>query len=322
MKQIILTLFAVFGLLTFNSCKKDESTPKPTAEFTFTGGGCTAPCAVLFDNTSKDATSYSWNFGDGTNSSDKSPTKTYNTGGTYTVQLTATGSGGASTTSKQILIQQSVQAQLPVANFTFSGNGTAPSTVSFSNTSTNATGYNWDFGDGSSSTSLNPTHTYTTGGAFSVILTATNSAGNNQITKIVNITAPPTKVKITKVTVTDLPFLTSGGASWDFSGGPDVFFNITNQLNNILLNGTTSRISDVTSAMLPLSWTLTSAYEITDFGAARYIDLWDFDSPDADDYIGYVGFLMSNYTSAANPYPATVTQTQNGITVKLDLIWQ
>jgi hypothetical protein len=59
MKQLIFTLFAVFGLLTFNSCKKDESTPKPTAEFTFTGGGCTAPCAILFDNTSKEATNYS-----------------------------------------------------------------------------------------------------------------------------------------------------------------------------------------------------------------------------------------------------------------------
>ena len=222
MKQIIFTLFAVFGLLTFNSCKKDESTPKPTAEFTFTGGGCTAPCAILFDNTSKEATNYSWDFGDGTNSTDKSPTKTYNIGGTYTVQLTATGSGGTSTISKQILIQQSVQAQLPEANFTFSGNGTAPSTVSFSNTSTNATSYSWDFGDGSSSTSFNPSHTYTAGGAFSVILTATNAAGNNQITKIVNITPPPTKVKISKVTVVNMPFLTSGGASWDFSGGPDL----------------------------------------------------------------------------------------------------
>jgi len=305
MKQIILTLFTVFGLLTFSSCKKDESTPKPTAEFTFTGGGCTAPCAVLFDNTSKDATTYSWDFGDGTNSTDKSPSKTYNTGGTYTVQLTATGTGGSSTTSKQILIQQSVQAQLPVANFTFSGNGTAPSTVSFLNTSTNAISYNWDFGDGSSSSNENPTHNYTTGGAFSVILTATNAAGNNQITKTVNIAAAPTKVKITKVTITAMPFLTSGGSSWDFSGGPDVFFNIEDQLSNVLLSGSASKINDVTSAMLPLSWTFTSAYEISDFGASRFIKLWDFDSPDADDLIGYVGFLMSNYTSGVNPYPSS-----------------
>ena len=64
------------------------------------------------------------------------------------------------------------------------------------------------------------------------------------------------------------------------------------------------------------------AYEISDFGASRFIKLWDFDSPDADDLIGYVGFLMSNYTSGVNPYPSSVTQTQNGITVTLDLTWQ
>jgi len=323
MKKSLFLLTALIGLMTINSCKKDEPTPKPTVDFAYTGGGCTAPCAVLFENKTKDAATYSWDFGDGTNSIELNPTKTYNVGGTYTVTLTATGEGGTASSSKQVLIQQSTQSQLPTANFTFSGGGcVAPCNVSFTNTSSNATSYSWDFGDGTTSTSANPSKTYTTGGAFSVILTATNAAGNNQITKIVNVAAPPTKVKITKVTITNMPFVDGNGSSWDFSSGPDVFFNIIDQASTVLVNGTSSRINDVTASMLPLSWNFTTPFEITDFNVSRFIDVWDFDTPDADDNIGYVGFVMNNYTSGSNPYPTSVTQTQNGITVKLDLVWQ
>lgn len=323
MKKVFFLVTAIIGLITTNSCKKDEPKPKPTVDFAYTGGGCTAPCAVLFENKSKDASTYSWDFGDGTNSNEVSPTKTYNVGGTYTVTLTATGEGGTATTSKQVLIQQSTQSQLPKANFTFSGGGcVAPCNVSFTNTSSNATSYSWDFGDGTNSTSANPSKTYTTGGAFSVILTATNAAGNNQITKIVNIGSPPTKVKITKVTITNMPFVDGSGSSWDFLDGPDVFFNITDQLSTVLVDGTSSRVSDATESMLPLSWNFTTPFEITDFNVSRFIDVWDYDTFDADDNIGYVGFVMNNYTSGSNPYPTSVTKTQNGITVQLDLVWQ
>ncbi|MCB9244947.1 MAG: PKD domain-containing protein [Flavobacteriales bacterium] len=322
MRKLLFLLF-LSGLVTVEySCKEDEPVPVPTADFAFTGGGCTAPCAVLFENRSKDASSYLWEFGDGTTSTEMNPTKTYNEGGTYTVVLTATGEGGTNKASKQLLIQQSTQSQLPTADFTFSGAGTAPCNVSFTNTSTNATTYNWDFGDGSSSTSANPSHLYSKGGAYSVILTASNAAGNNKITKIVNIADAPTKVKITRITVTDMPFSDGSGSGWDLFNGPDVFFKITDEADNVLFDATASRFSDVTPGDLPLSWDFTVPFEITDFNISRFIDLWDFDTPDADDLIGYVGFLMEDYTSGANAYPSSVTATQDGITLKLDLVWQ
>jgi len=322
MKKVLFLLVAIIGLMTINSCKKDMTKLKPTADFAYTGGGCTAPCAVLLENKSKDATSFNWDFGDGTTSIETNPTKTYNIGGTYTITLTATGEGGTGQTSKQVLIQQSTQSQLPTANFTFTGAGTAPSNVSFTNTSTNSISYSWDFGDGTSSTLVNPNHSYTTGGSFSVILTATNTAGNNQISKIVNIASPPTKVKITKVTITNMPFVDGSGSSWDFSSGPDVFFKIIDQVNTVLFNGTSSIINDVIVSMLPISWNFTTPFEITDFNVSRFIDVWDYDTLDPDDNIGYVGFIMNNYTSGSNPYPLSVTETRNGITVKLDLVWQ
>lgn len=66
---------------------------------------------------------------------------------------------------------------LPVASFTNTLNGF---NVTFdASASTNATSYSWDFGDGNSGSGVNPTHTYATGGSFSVILTATNSCGTD-----------------------------------------------------------------------------------------------------------------------------------------------
>lgn len=323
MKKLIF-LPALACLFIISSCKKDEKKPSPKADFTYTGGGCTAPCAILFDNKSTNATNYNWDFGDGTTSKEENPTKTYDIGGTYTVTLTANGEDGSDQTSKKILVQKSAQSQLPNADFTFSGGGCmAPCNVNFKNNSTNATSFSWDFGDGTTSTEEDPSKTYNTGGSFSVILTATNAAGQDQITKIVNIASPPTKVKITKITINDMPFVDGNGSSWDLSNGPDVFVNITDQSDNVLLDGESSRIDDVVSSDLPISWSLTTPFEITDFNVLRYIELWDYDSfLNPNDYIGSVGFTMKDYTSGNNPYPTNVTNSIGGITVKLDIEWQ
>ena len=61
-------------------------------------------------------------------------------------------------------------------------NGVVPLTVSFTSAAVDSTGHtitswNWSFGDGSTSTAQNPSHTYTTTGAFSPSLIATNNIG-------------------------------------------------------------------------------------------------------------------------------------------------
>lgn len=48
----------------------------------------------------------------------------------------------------------------------------APATVKFSNQSNNGINFTWDFGDGTSSTAINPSHTYTQYGDFTVKLIA------------------------------------------------------------------------------------------------------------------------------------------------------
>jgi len=67
----------------------------------------------------------------------------------------------------------------------FNGNptiGPIPLTVSFTSAATDNSGeaitsWSWNFGDGATSAAQNPSHTYTTTGAFSVSLIATNNFG-------------------------------------------------------------------------------------------------------------------------------------------------
>jgi PKD repeat protein len=45
----------------------------------------------------------------------------------------------------------------------------------------------WDFGDGLTSTDINPSHTYTITGSFTVTLTATNTLGSDVATAVVQV---------------------------------------------------------------------------------------------------------------------------------------
>jgi hypothetical protein len=55
------------------------------AAFSYNVNGAT----VSFNNASQNATTYSWNFGDGETSTSVNPTHTYQTNGSYTITLTA-----------------------------------------------------------------------------------------------------------------------------------------------------------------------------------------------------------------------------------------
>ena len=70
---------------------------------------------VYFAGTSTgDPTSWSWNFGDGTTSTEQNPVHTYSTNGNYTVTLTVSGQSGSSSISKQF----SNSCVVPVSNVT------------------------------------------------------------------------------------------------------------------------------------------------------------------------------------------------------------
>ena len=71
----------------------------PVAEFVPPTAGC-APYTVDFHNTGR-GTSFHWDFGDGTTSTERNPTHTYSQGGIYTVTLIARFPGGCSEVDTQ-----------------------------------------------------------------------------------------------------------------------------------------------------------------------------------------------------------------------------
>ncbi len=163
--------------------------PTPVASFTYeSNNNFTTPSEITFTNTSSNAVSYDWDFGDGSDHvTDENPVHTYAATGDYTVTLIATNGSKTDTETAAITITP----EDPVANFTFVSNNDfhTPSEITFTNTSTSAMSYEWDFGDGSAtSTDENPVHTYSTSGSYTVTLTATNETLTNQKTETIEIT--------------------------------------------------------------------------------------------------------------------------------------
>ncbi len=192
----------------------------PAASFSSTNNGA----AVAFTNSSNNASSYSWNFGDNSSSTENNPVHTYAADGVYTVTLTATNVCGSITTTQTITV-----VTPPIAGFNATPTtGCAPLTVQFSNASSaNATAYSWTFvgGNPASSTAANPTVVYTMPGTYSVVLVASNSAGNNTATQtnLVTVNTTPTAGFSSTTNVATVNFTNSSNNataySWSFGDG-------------------------------------------------------------------------------------------------------
>jgi len=90
----------------------------PVANFSGNPTEGTAPLTVQFTDLSTNTpTSWSWDFGDGTTSTEQNPEHIYTEVGTYTVSLTSTNEGGSDTEEKEDYITVSPLIITPVANF-------------------------------------------------------------------------------------------------------------------------------------------------------------------------------------------------------------
>ena len=104
MKTFILIFFAALALSS--SCNKGDNTSnKPSAKFSISGYELPTPCTITFINTSSNATSYLWNFGDGATSTQFNPTHTYTFNGSYLLKLKITGPNGVDSVCKLVAIE-------------------------------------------------------------------------------------------------------------------------------------------------------------------------------------------------------------------------
>ncbi|NQT27469.1 PKD domain-containing protein [candidate division KSB1 bacterium] len=154
--------------------------PPPVADFTADTTMGLRPLEVQFSDLSAGIiTSWLWNLGDGTNSTEQHPTHTYQTADTFTVSLTTTGPGGEHTKTELDYI--TVLEPPPVADFTAdTTEGIIPFEVQFSDQSTGQVSvWIWEFGDGETSSDQHPIHTYQDADTFDVTLTVTGLGGES-----------------------------------------------------------------------------------------------------------------------------------------------
>jgi len=170
------------------------------------------PLSVQFiapgtDSGGHSVTNWYWGLGDGSISTDQNPNHVYTSAATFYPSLVAINDAGTT------LVSYGPSIVIPTVQYTASpSNGLGPLTVQFTTASADSAGnpvggWSWNFGDGSTDTQQNPSHTYTTYGAFTPTLMATNSLGEIVYGVGPSIASLPTSIQ------------NGGFENGDFSGG-------------------------------------------------------------------------------------------------------
>lgn len=131
---------------------------------------------TCFIDSSLNATSWQWNFGDGYTDTIQNPCHLYSDTGSYIVSLIAYDSLGCQsfyTFPSLIDIHPNAVAAGTVSDTL----GCNALTASFNESAIYEVSYEWHFGDGDTSTSANPTHTYQSAGIYYPYLIAFNPNG-------------------------------------------------------------------------------------------------------------------------------------------------
>ena len=175
------TLFSVGGQSDFFIAKLGYpcGCVPPDADFSFTASS-TSPQVNFLYTGSSNIDSLRWTFGDGNTSTASNPAHTYPGNGSYTTCLEVYNACGVDSICQTVV----VNCPAPVPAFSFFQNGF---TVNLSYTGSAADSLHWDLGDGQGASGLNPVHTYSQNGSYTVCVTAFNSCGSEDTCETVTI---------------------------------------------------------------------------------------------------------------------------------------
>jgi gliding motility-associated-like protein len=267
-----------------------------------------------FDNTSFappsqpfTAQSFVWDFGDGSprvTAGTGSVFHTYAAAGSYVAKLILVDKAYCNypdTLANTIRIASLVKAGIETPK-----SGCLPYTAQFKNVSDAGQRFIWDFGDGATSTAVNPLHTYTSAGTFTVTLVAIDSATCNFIDSTKTTigvygiptadfsASPQPPIVNTPITFTNLASPDAVRFKWLFGDGDSLLTNSRNPVQhefNQTTTYTTCQIAynqngcadticktvtalveaavDVPSAFTPLSGDVNSIVYVRGYGIAK-----------------------------------------------------
>ena len=254
---IDLTVTTVHGC-TSTASAQVQVFPEVTAAFVSDTIGC-APLPVDFANVSSGASTYSWDFGDGQNSTANAPTHTYVNQGlndaTFDVQLVATSTFGCTDTATTSIL---VHPQ-PIAQFvTNTQAGCQPLAVNFQDLTIGATALDWTFDDGGTLNAGpgNTSHTYsnTTGApiVFDPVLVATSAFGctDSAAAQIQVYPAIAAAFEVDSIAcspfVVDLTNTSTGAASYQWDMGDGTILLGTEPTHTYVNNTTADLVRTIT----------------------------------------------------------------------------
>ncbi len=244
---------------------------RPEADWT-ADTSCTS-IAVQYHDASVNATSWFWQFGDGTTSTQQNPLHLFPFQGVYSTSLTVTDSLGCSHT--QTIINEvtlrlcAEDPGVAIPSFAGSGvvntsyltlSGCVPYTARFRNPL--PAGYtlvSWDFGDGASSTQPDVSHTYSRAGWYDVrLIYAYNGTQDTVFYRgLVKVGGVSPGFRITRFPTCVDPLLevqdqSSGAAFWDWNFGDGHSASVPNpshQYQPAALHGSVDVIQRVTDTL-------------------------------------------------------------------------
>ncbi len=227
---VVLTVTDQDGHTATVSHTVNVASSAPVASFTSSPPHPLASTSVSFDGSGSTDTggtlsSYTWDFGDGTNGSGPTTNHTYSAPGNYSVTLTVSDG----TNSANITHTVSVHGAPAAAFSAAPAHPTAGSATSFNggaSSESNGTiaSYGWTFGDGASGTGVAPSHVYSKAGSYSVSLTVTDGFGGTASTsKTVVVSGVPTA----KLTVQTAHPVVGGTTAFSGASSTDIGSTIT-----------------------------------------------------------------------------------------------
>jgi PKD repeat protein len=233
---------------------------------------------VLTNSSSAAAgTSYFWDFGDGTTSTDANPVKVYNRSGNFRIHLEVRNGSDNAFVEKFIDVMPKPNVSFNTLKGTYDGK--SYTFISSSTIESGTMNYFWSFGDGTTSNSINPTKAFTAAGSYNVKLIVTSDFGcKDSITEVINqgvavcpspvsaftVNTPEQCKNTNRFNFTNTSSVSSGSLTyaWDFGDGTSstdanpvkiyvlkgsytVKLTVTNSLNGTCSTSVTSLIKVV-----------------------------------------------------------------------------